>query len=166
MNAAPTTAQHQLLRLIRSLNNTATTIGPGRLAELQALAQRAAHEYDDLPSSELDRAVACARTEATTTGNTHLPEALRPHAVPRFHAPRTYQHIQLHGVTLLDHTVTPPGWDAAGLPRRDVIWLALDLEGRALQAAQALEVAEAMRLMATAQIKRLQATAHAEGGQA
>lgn len=163
MTAAHITAQHQLLRLIRSLNASCTTIGAGMLAEMQALAGRAAAELGAPPCAPADTP---ATTPSALAGNTHLPEALRPHAVPRFHAPRTYQHIQLHGVTLLDHTVTPPGWDAAGLPRRDVIWLALDLEGRALQAAQALEVAEAMRLMATAQIKRLQATAHAEGGQA
>jgi hypothetical protein len=118
-------------------------------------------------SSGCDTAIlngsACAAQAAAPTGNTHLPPALRPHAVPRFHAPRTHQHIELHGITVADHTVALPGWEAAGLPRREVIWLAMGLEGHALQATQALELAEALRLIATAQIQRLQGK---EGGAA
>ncbi len=162
------TAQHRLLRLIRSLNAESTTIGAGMLAELQALAteaqiegnaERAAQRFADAAADHR----AAAECAAAPTGNTHLPPALHPHATPLFHAPRTHQHIELHGITVADHTVALPGWDAAGLPRREVIWLALGLEGHALQATQALELAEALRLIATAQIQRLQAQ---EGGAA
>lgn len=162
MNAAPTTAKHRLLRLIRSLNAESTTIGAGMLTELQALATEAQIEGNAERAAQRLADAAAGRRAAVEggsapTGNTHLPPALRPHAVPRFHAPRTHQHIELHGITMADHTVALPGWDAAGLPRREVIWLALGLEGHALQAAQALELAEALRLIATAQIQRLQA---------
>ncbi len=178
MNAAPTTAQHRLLHPIRSLNAESTTIGAGMLTELQALAteaqiegnaERAAQRLADAAGRRRADAPATPGIPAATpaaTGNTHLPAALRPYATPLFHAPRTHQHIELHGITVADHTVAMPGWDAAGLPRREVIWLALGLEGQALQAAQALELAEALRLIATAQIQRLQGQTEQEGSAA
>lgn len=144
----PASATADLLRLVLSLNAEANTIGAGMLAQLQALATRAT----------LESTSAAADLQALANlggGNTHLPESLRTFAVSRFCAPRTHQSIEIHGVTVLDHTVVAPGWDAAGAPRRDVIWLGLDLEGRALQAKQALELADALHLVAIAQLKRL-----------
>ncbi len=115
-------------------------------------------------------ATAATPAQAQPTQNAWLPAALRPHAVALFGQPRTHQSIQLHGITLADHTVYMPGADLLQGLDPETLWLGIDFEGRTLRPEQALELAEALRLMAIAHLQRVHevrtAAAAVEGGAA
>ncbi|RYE43827.1 MAG: hypothetical protein EOP24_26650 [Hyphomicrobiales bacterium] len=89
--------------------------------------------------------------------NAWLPSELQQHATRLFCAPRTHQSVVLHGITLRDHTAYLSGSEFLQGLDPEQLWLGLDFEGRGLRPEQALEVAEALRLMALAHMKRVAA---------